>query len=118
VTQNPLQDLLDTPFNAAMFGLVAVVAGGVREEVQRAFILHRFEQRLGGAVLGLALFSVAFGAGHAMQGWDAAIATGTLGAFWGAIYLLRRSIVATMVSHAAFNLTEIAHHIAMNGIGP
>ena len=30
-----------------------VLAGGVREEIQRAFILHRFEQRLGGAVVGV-----------------------------------------------------------------
>jgi membrane protease YdiL (CAAX protease family) len=87
--------------------VVAVVAGGLREEVQRAFILHRFEQYLGGAMVGLVVFSVAFGLGHLIQGQDAAIATGLLGAFWGIVYLKRRSIVAPVICHALFNLTEV-----------
>jgi membrane protease YdiL (CAAX protease family) len=107
---NPLADLLRNPLDIAVFAGVAVLAGGFREEVQRAFILHRFEQHLGGAVAGLAVFSVAFGAGHAMQGWDAAILTGLLGAFWGLVYLWRRSIVAPAVCHALFNLVEIVSH--------
>ena len=32
-----------------------------------------------------------------MQGWDAAIATGTLGAFWGVLYVRRRSAAAPLV---------------------
>jgi membrane protease YdiL (CAAX protease family) len=107
---NPFARLLRDPADIALFALVAVFAGGVREELQRAFILHRFEQHLGGAVLGLVLFSVAFGAGHALQGWDAAILTGILGAFWGLVYLWRRSIVAPMVCHAVFNLVEVLYH--------
>ena len=31
-------------------------------------------------------YSVAFGLGHLEQGWDAAIATGVLGAVWGCLY--------------------------------
>ena len=57
-----------------------MVAGGLREEVQRAFILHRFERHLGGAAIGLVVFSVAFGLGHLVQGRDAAVITGLLGA--------------------------------------
>ena len=107
VPENPLEALISSPLNVALFILVAVIAGGLREEVQRAFILRRFEQHLGGGWLGLALFSVAFGLGHQIQGWDAAIVTGLLGAFWGALYLVRRSAVAAMISHAGFNLVEI-----------
>ncbi len=107
VPDNPLESMLDTPARALLFGLVVVIAGGVREELQRAFILRRFEQHLGGGWLGLVIFSVAFGLGHHVQGWDAAVMTGALGAAWGALYLVRRSIVASMVSHAGFNLVEI-----------
>jgi membrane protease YdiL (CAAX protease family) len=107
---NPLARLLRDPGDIALFALVAVLAGGIREELQRAFILHRFEQHLGGGVVGLVLFSAAFGAGHALQGWDAAILTGILGAFWGIVYLWRRSVVAPVVCHAAFNLIEVLYH--------
>ncbi len=107
IPHNPLESLIRTPASAVVFALVAVVSGGIREEVQRAFILHRFEQHLGGAPLGLAIFSVVFGAGHVIQGWDAAVTTTALGALWGILYLARRSIAAPMVSHAGFDLVEI-----------
>ena len=108
VPDNPFAALVSTPGRAALFAVVAVVAGGLREELQRAFILRRFEQHLGGGWLGLVIFSTAFGFGHAVQGWDTAILTGSLGAVWGVLYLTRRSAVAGIVSHAGFNLTQIA----------
>jgi len=107
VEQNPLQELLKSPRDRWLFALVVVVAGGVREEIQRAFLLHRFEEWLGGGRVGVVVTSVAFGAGHLLQGVDAAVATGLLGAFWGAVYLRRRSCVAPMVSHAGFDLMQI-----------
>jgi membrane protease YdiL (CAAX protease family) len=107
---NPFEALIGSLRDVWVFGAVAVIAGGLREELQRAFVLHRFDQHLGGGWLGLALFSVAFGAGHIIQGWDVAIATAALGAFWGAMYLLRRSVAAPLVAHAAFNLAEILQH--------
>ncbi|MGH9313326.1 MAG: CPBP family intramembrane glutamic endopeptidase [Vicinamibacterales bacterium] len=113
VPHNPLEDLLTSDLNRLLFGVVVIVAGGLREEIQRAFILHRFEQRLGGAILGLTIFSLVFGLGHLHQGQDVAIATGTLGAFWGGIYLWRRSVVAPAVSHAGFNVLEIVRHAFM-----
>lgn len=112
VPHNPLQDLVRSPIDAVVFGLVLIVAGGIREEVQRAFLLNRFERWLGGAQFGLIVTSVAFGAGHLLQGADAVVATATLGAFWGAIYLRRRSIAAPVVSHAGFNLVQILQFLA------
>ena len=107
VQQNPLQQLLSRPRDAWLFALVVLVAGGVREEIQRAFLLHRFEEWLGGGAVGVIVTSAAFGAGHALQGGDAVVATGLLGAFWGVTYLRRRSAVAPMVSHAGFDLLQI-----------
>jgi CAAX protease family protein len=117
VTENPLAGLLRSPRDAWLFALVVLVAGGVREEIQRAFLLHRFEVWLGGGAVGVMLTSVAFGAGHLLQGYDVAIVTGLLGAFWGVIYLRRRSAVAPMVSHAAFDLLQILQFVTMRAPG-
>jgi membrane protease YdiL (CAAX protease family) len=111
VVDNPLRELLRSPRDAWLFAFVVLVAGGVREEIQRAFLLHRFKVWLGGPAVGLAVTSVAFGAGHLMQGADATIATGLLGAFWGVIYLRRRSCVAPMVSHAGFDLLQVVQFL-------
>ena len=114
VEHNPLQSLMQTPRDAWVFALVVVVAGGVREELQRAFQLHRFTRWLGGGHVGILVTSVAFGAGHLIvQGKDAAIATALLGAFWGVVYLWRRSAVAPMVSHAGFNLLQIGQFLVL-----
>jgi membrane protease YdiL (CAAX protease family) len=108
VQTNPLEQLAaHSATDAAIFGLVAIVAGGLREELQRAFLLRRFEQHLGGATLGVLVLSTAFGLGHIVQGWDAVITTGTLGAFWAVVYVRRRSTIAPIVSHSAFNSLEI-----------
>ena len=113
VAHNPLQDLIRTRQNAVLFAFVVIIAGGVREELQRAFLLHRFETSLGGARVGVILTSVAFGAGHYIQGVDAAITTGVLGAFWGMVYLRRRSAIAPVVSHSGFNLLQIVQFLAI-----
>jgi membrane protease YdiL (CAAX protease family) len=114
VEHNPFQELLGSPRDAWLFALVVLVAGGVREEIQRAFLLHRFEISLGGGALGVVATSAAFGIGHLLQGTDAAIATGLLGAFWAVVYLRRRSIVAPMVSHAGFDLMQIVGFLAFS----
>lgn len=111
VESNPFQELLRTPRDAALFAIVVIVAGGIREELQRAFLLHRFRIWLGGGAVGVVVTSVAFGTGHLLQGTDAAIATGLLGAFWGVVYLRRRSVVAPVVSHSGFNLLQIVQYI-------
>jgi membrane protease YdiL (CAAX protease family) len=115
VKENPIEQLgAGGPQDAAMLGLIAVLAGGVREEFQRAFLLRRFEQHLGGPIVGVVVLSIAFGLGHSPQGWDAAVATGLLGAIWAIVYLRRRSTVAPIVSHAGFNLLGVVR-VALTG---
>jgi membrane protease YdiL (CAAX protease family) len=109
VPDNPLESLAGaSALQAIVFGLVAILAGGVREELQRAFLLRRFERHLGGGVTGVIVLSVAFGLAHWVQGWDAAVTTGMLGALWALVYLRRRSIVAPVVSHAGFNALMVS----------
>jgi membrane protease YdiL (CAAX protease family) len=111
VATNPFESLVRTGQDAVLMGALAVLSGGVKEEVQRAFVLHRFGRFLGGERLGLVVFSLAFGAGHAMQGWDVAIVTALLGAFWGMLYLWRRSIAAPVASHSGFNVAQIVQFL-------
>ncbi len=108
VPENPLAGLLGAGSSLWLFLLVVIVAGGVREELQRAFLLHRFRGDLGQPWMGILITSISFGMGHTLQGFDAAIITGVLGATWGVIYLTRGSALASMVSHSLFNSGELA----------
>lgn len=107
VPNNPLEGLLGSQAGLLAFLFVVIVAGGLREELQRAFLLHRFRTDLGSAGLGVLITSTAFGLGHTLQGWDAAVVTGALGATWGVMYLTRRSAIAPIVSHSLFNSGEL-----------
>jgi len=117
VPDNPLLALMDTPARAAVFVVIVVIAGGVREELQRAFILHRFEQRLGGIRLGLVLFTITFGALHLDQGADVAVAVGLLGLMWGIIYIKRRSAILPIVNHAGFNALQVFQGLVARSFG-
>jgi membrane protease YdiL (CAAX protease family) len=107
VPHNPLADLVKSRSDAVIFAFVVMIAGGVREEVQRGFIVHRFEGFLGGGLVGVLVYGLFFGLGHFEQGWDASVITGSLGVFWGLVYLRRRSVIGPMVSHAGFNLAQV-----------
>ncbi len=107
VPNNPLEGLIGTGASPWLFLIVVIVAGGVREELQRAFLLHRFRGDLGQPWMGLFITSLSFGMGHTLQGLDAAVVTGTLGAIWGAMYLVRGGALAPMVSHSLFNSSEL-----------
>jgi membrane protease YdiL (CAAX protease family) len=113
VTVNPFERMLQTSRDAAIFAFVAMFAGGVREEIQRAFIVRRFDQYLGGGLLGVAIYGTIFGLGHLDQGYAAAIAIGVLGAAWGCLYWVRQSVVAPIVSHAGFNLAQLLKYMAL-----
>jgi uncharacterized protein len=106
-----------TPLQASVFVVVVVLAGGVREELQRAFILHRFEQRLGGVRVGLMLFTLMFGALHVGQGVDVAVAVGCLGLWWGVLYIRHRSSVIPMVNHAGFNALQVFQSVMVKTFG-
>ena len=107
VPDNPLETLLGDQGGIWMFLFVVIFAGGIREELQRAFLLHRFKEHLGQPWMGLLITSMSFGLGHTMQGYDAALITGSLGALWGAMYLTRGSAIAPMVSHSLFNIGQL-----------
>ena len=116
VDVNPFETLAgDSITDAILLTMVAILAGGVREELQRAFLLDRFVRHLGPPWAGVLLLSIAFGLGHVLQGHDAAVATGAMGAFWAVVYLRRGSSVAPVVSHALFNTIEVVQIAVLAG---
>jgi membrane protease YdiL (CAAX protease family) len=117
VRESPIHAYMQNPFDASIFLVVVMLGGGIKEELIRAFVLHRFGQGLGGIRLGLVLFSIMFGLLHFDQGWDVAIAIGTLGLFWGVIYIRRRSAWMNMVSHAGFNAANVAQVMIARALG-
>ncbi|HEX5069090.1 MAG TPA: CPBP family intramembrane glutamic endopeptidase [Vicinamibacterales bacterium] len=117
VESNPLGGFMGSPFEAMIFIIVVALGGGCREELQRAFILHRFEQGLGGIKVGLVLFSVLFASLHLPQGRDVAITVGLLGVFWGLLYIKRRSAVMSITNHAAFDVVQVAMGAIARSIG-
>ena len=117
VRESPIHAYMQNPFDASIFLVVVMLGGGIKEELIRAFVLHRFGQGLGGIRLGLVLFSIMFGLLHFDQGWDVAIAIGTLGLFWGVIYIKRRSAWMNMVSHAGFNAANVAQVMIARALG-
>ena len=118
-TTNPLLELLRDEVDFLFFLTSSLYVGGFKEEVQRAFVLVRFERYLGfkiagfskencGITLGLILWSIFFGAGHYLQGGiDKAAGAGVLGLLFGILYVWRRSLIAPMISHAAFDITTL-----------
>ena len=101
--KNPLMEMIHSPLHLVLFVLVAIIAGGVKEELQRAFILNRFRQTLGGAWVGLVLWSLAFGAGHTAQGAQGVCAATVLGFVFGVLYLMRGNLLLPIAAHAAYN---------------
>jgi membrane protease YdiL (CAAX protease family) len=104
---NPLVENLHTPQQLALFIFSALVAGGIKEEMQRAFILNRFRTYLGGAWVGLLLWSIAFGAGHYVQGVQGIVIASLYGFLFGVIYLRSGSLIAPITAHAAYDTLAI-----------
>jgi membrane protease YdiL (CAAX protease family) len=104
---NPLLEGIHTPLQLALLVFSALAAGGIKEEMQRAFILNRFRTYLGGAWIGLLLWSLAFGAGHYAQGVQGMVIASLYGLLFGLLYLLSGSLVAPMTAHAVYDTMAI-----------
>lgn len=104
---NPLLEMIQDGTDLGLLLLSSVIVGGIKEEVQRAFILVHFRNHLGGAVPGLILWSAFFGAGHSFQGVDYAVAAGVLGLLFGLLYLWRGHLAAPIVAHALYDVVTL-----------
>jgi membrane protease YdiL (CAAX protease family) len=88
---------------------ISVFAGGFVEELQRVFVLTRFEKRFGrpGLVFAILASSAVFGHGHLYQGVGTAIGTGLAGVTYSLLYLRRRSALEPMAAHACADVIAV-----------
>jgi membrane protease YdiL (CAAX protease family) len=87
----------------------AIIGGGFTEELIRAFVLTRFSKAFGrwGLVIAVAVDAVQFGGSHSYQGTSVVITTGVGAVLFSLIFLRRRRVADTMVTHALFDLPGI-----------
>ena len=90
------------PANLLIWLPIGILGGGVVEEIERIFILTRFEKALGrpGLIVGVVLSSAMFGVGHLYQGLGTALATAVSGLVFALVFLRRRSALEPIVAHA------------------
>jgi membrane protease YdiL (CAAX protease family) len=90
------------PLNLLAWLPIGIFGGGVVEELQRIFVLTRFERWLGrpGLILGVVLSSAMFGVGHLYQGVGTAVSTAVSGMVFALVYLRRRSALEPVTAHA------------------
>ena len=105
--QNLLLETIRSPGDLALFTVSALFAGGIKEELQRAFVLVRFRDYLGGATVGLILWSTFFAYGHYLQGVQGSVVAGLYGFLFGVIYLVRGSLVAPVVAHSVYDAAAL-----------
>jgi membrane protease YdiL (CAAX protease family) len=105
--RNPLMEIIHDPEDLVLLIISVLIAGGIKEELQRAFILIRFRDHLGGARLGLVLWSIAFGGGHYVQGFQGMVAAGFFGLVFGVVYLFRGNLIAPVVSHGLYDTVAL-----------
>jgi len=105
--RNPLLELVRTPTDLTLLLISSIYVGGLKEELQRAFVLERFRENLGGVIPGLILWSLFFGYGHMIQGVDNAVGAGLLGLAFGVLYLWRGSLTAPIVAHALYDVVTL-----------
>ena len=97
------------PANLLVWLPIGILGGGLVEELERIFVITRFERWLGraGLWLGIAASSVVFGLAHLYQGPGAALSTGVSGFVLALVYLRRRAALEPIVAHATADVLAI-----------
>lgn len=103
--------------NIVVWLLAAIFMGGFIEELQRLFIITRFERCFGtiGIIIALVMESLLQGAGHAYQGPERAFIYIFVGLAFGLVYLRKKSAAEAMACHAVydvFGLLWFNYHLA------
>ena len=113
--RNPLTENIHSLEQLVLLIIAALIAGGIKEELQRAFILNRFRRYLGGATIGLLLWSLAFGVGHYVQGVQGVFLATIYGFLFGLVYLLSGNLIAPIIAHGAYDTLALIGYWLLEG---
>jgi membrane protease YdiL (CAAX protease family) len=96
----------------AVWVVISLTAGFVEELVYRGYLQTQFSRF--GMPAGLAILTQAiiFGAGHAYEGWQKAVAITCFAIFAGVVAAWRRSLRPNMMGHAMMDLLAAVTHTA------
>lgn len=102
--------------NSLYLWIPVVTLAAFSEELQRIFVLTRFEKWFGkyGLYIAVLITSVIFGIGHLYQGMNSAIGTGIGGLLNSLVYLRKRSAIEVIICHAVFNILSVLGGYLMN----
>ena len=88
------------PFEIALWTMLSVTAGICEEAVFRGYLQRQFLAFTQSAPAAIALSAIAFGAGHAYQGYRSAVLIAFYGAMFGILAHWRKSVRPGMIAHA------------------
>ncbi len=113
--QGDILNYMKDPSSLYMW-IPVVMLAAFSEELQRIFVLTRFEKWFGkyGLYIAVLITSVIFGIGHLYQGMNAAIGTGIGGLLNSFVYLRKRSAIEVIICHAVFNILSVVGGFLMN----
>lgn len=86
-----------------------VIFASFVEEIQRVYVMQRFEKWFGksGLLIAIAMTTICFGIGHLYQGLGSAIGTGVGGLCYALVYLRKRSLMEACLCHALFDVVSV-----------
>jgi membrane protease YdiL (CAAX protease family) len=88
----------------AVWVVISLTAGFVEELVYRGYLQAQFARFGMPVALAILTQAVIFGAGHAYEGWQKAVAITGFAIFAGAVAAWRRSLRPNMMGHAMMDL--------------
>ncbi len=104
IFNNPLLKNIKNTKDFLIIGISSIVGGAFREELQRSFVLQRFDVIFNLPYLGLILWSIYFALGHINQGPLAIFIVGIIGLGLGIIYLKYKNYDINFFTHLFFNI--------------
>ena len=92
-----------------LWWIPVVTLAAFAEELQRIFVLTRFQKWFGkyGLYIAIVITSIIFGIGHLYQGTNLAIGTGIGGFLNALVFLRKRSAWEVIICHAVFNILSV-----------
>jgi uncharacterized protein len=89
-----------TALELVVWLMLSLTAGICEETIFRGYFQRQFIGWTGSTVVGIVLSAAIFGAGHIYQGRKQTIVIGVLGAMFGALAVMRRSLKPGMIAHS------------------
>ncbi len=93
-----------TSTERAVWVPLSFTAGVCEEFLYRGWLLQLFAAVFGSLWIGLILYSIVFGFAHSYQGRKGIIGTGVMGAIFGGIFVLSRSLLPGQLLHGFIDL--------------